>query len=84
MKTLIMVLGACILMVCGAANAADGQRIAKAKAACQANSTQCSQEKSAAKANAQKEAQAAKSACSKNPSACDNAKAKAKNAASQY
>ena len=79
MKKFAMMLGACTLLVWGAANAADGQAVAKAKSACQANPTQCSQ----AKAQAQKEAKAAKDACAKNQSACDNAKAKAKSAVKQ-
>ncbi|WP_336220708.1 late histone H1 [Citrobacter amalonaticus] len=79
MKKFAMMLGACTLLVWGAANAADGQAAAKAKSACQANPTQCSQ----AKAQAQKEAKAAKDACAKNQSACDNAKAKAKSAVKQ-
>lgn len=80
MKKLSMMLGACILMAWGAANAADGQIVTNAKTACQNNPTQCSQAKSAAKENAQKEAKAAKDACAKNQSACDNAKTAAKNA----
>lgn len=80
MKKLASYIGACVLLVWGVANAADGQAIAKAKAACQANPTQCAQEKIKAKADAQKEAQAAKQACAKNQSACENAKAKAKSA----
>lgn len=83
MKKLAMMLGACTLLVWGAANAADGQAVANAKSACQANPTQCSQAKSTAKADAQKEAQAAKNACAKNQSACDNAKAKAKSTVKQ-
>ncbi len=83
MKKLVLALCACTLMVWGAANAADGQAAAKAKSACQSNPTQCSQAKSTAKANAQKEAQAAKNACAKNQSACDNAKAKAKSSMKQ-
>lgn len=65
MKKLAMMVGACALLALGAANAADGQGLAKAKSDCQANPTQCAQAKSTAKANAQKEAQAAKSAASK-------------------
>ncbi|MFP2240987.1 late histone H1 [Pseudescherichia vulneris] len=83
MKKLAMMLGACTLLVWSVANAADGQGVAKAKSACQENPTQCSQAKSTAKADAQKEAQAAKNACAKNQSACDNAKAKTKNAVKQ-
>lgn len=80
MKKLAAMIGACALLVWGCANAADGQAAAKAKSACQANPTQCSQ----AKANAQKEAQAAKDACAKNQTACNDAKTKAKNAASRH
>ncbi|MFU0968511.1 late histone H1 [Kluyvera ascorbata] len=79
MKKLAMMLGACTLLVWGAANAANGQAVTKAKSACQANPTQCSQ----AKSDAKKEAQAAKDACTKNQSACNNAKAKAKSAVMQ-
>ncbi len=81
MKKLAMMLGACTLLVCGAASAANGQVAANAKSPCQDNPTQCSQAKSTAKATAQKQAQAAKDACAKNQSACDNAKANVKNAA---
>ena len=84
MKKLAIMIGTCTLLAWGAANAADGQAAAKAKSACQANPTQCSQAKSTAKADAQKEAQVAKNACAKNQSACDNAKTKAKNAVSQH
>lgn len=70
MKKLAMALGACTLLVWGAANAANGQAVSKAKSACQNNPTQCSQ----AKSDAQKEAKAAKDACAKNQAACDNAK----------
>ncbi|CAM3834158.1 TPA: late histone H1 [Klebsiella variicola] len=80
MKQFAMALGICALMVCGAANAANGQMISKAKSACQNNPTQCSQAKSTAKADAQKEAKAAKAACAKNETACNNAKNNAKNA----
>lgn len=83
MKKFAMMLGTCTLLVWGAANAADGQAAAKAKSACQANPTQCSQAKSEAKAQAQKEAKAAKDACAKNQSACDNAKAKTRSAVKQ-
>lgn len=76
-------MGACALLAWGAANAADGQAAAKAKSACQANPTQCSQAKSDAKAQAQKEAKAAKDACAKNQSACENAKAKTRSAVKQ-
>lgn len=76
MKKLAMMLGACTLLARGAANAANGQVVTKAKSACEANPTQCSQ----AKSDAKKEAQAAKDACDKNKSACDEAKTKAKNA----
>lgn len=76
MKKLAMMLGACALLVWGAANAANGQAVAQAKSACESNPTQCSQ----AKSDAKKEAQAAKDACGKNKSACDDAKNKAKNA----
>ncbi|WP_223802307.1 late histone H1 [Kluyvera sp. CRP] len=69
------------MLICGAAAAANGQAVSKAKTACQDNPTQCDQAKSTAKANAQKEAKAAKDACAKNQTACDNAKAKAKSAA---
>lgn len=78
MKKLASCIGACVLLVWGVANAANGQAVAKAKSACEANPTQCSQAKATAKADAQKEAQAAKQACAKNQSACENAKAKAK------
>ncbi|WP_223271295.1 late histone H1 [Buttiauxella sp. B2] len=77
MTKLALMLGMYAVMACGAANAANSQTVTNAKAACQANPTQCSQ----AKANAQKEAQAAKSACAKNQAACDNAKTKARSAA---
>ena len=80
MKKFAMALGICALMVCGAASAANGQVVSKAKSACQNNPTQCSQAKSTAKADAQKEAKAAKDACAKNQAACDNAKTAAKNA----
>lgn len=74
MKKLAMALGICALMACGAASAANGQVVSKAKSACQNNATQCAQAKSTAKADAQKEAKAAKDACAKNQAACDNAK----------
>ncbi|CAM6305021.1 late histone H1 [Klebsiella michiganensis] len=80
MKKLAMALGICALMACGAASAANGQVVSKAKSACQNNATQCAQAKSTAKADAQKEAKAAKDACAKNQAACDNAKTGAKNA----
>ncbi len=80
MKKLAMALGACTLLVWGVANAANGQTIPKAKSACQSNPTQCSQAKSTAQADAQKEAKAAKDACAKNQTACDSAKTAAKNA----
>lgn len=80
MKKLAMALGICALMACGAASAANGQVVSKAKSACQNNATQCAQAKSTAKADAQKEAKAAKDACAKNQAACDNAKTAAKNA----
>jgi len=81
MKKITLMLGACAMLICGAATAANGQAVSKAKTACQDNPTQCTQAKSTAKANAQKEAKAAKDACAKNQTACDNAKAKAKSAA---
>ncbi|HHI2554940.1 late histone H1 [Klebsiella aerogenes] len=81
MKKLAMALGLSVLMACGAASAANGQAVSKAKSACQDNPSQCAQAKSTAKAGAQKEAQAAKDACAKNQSACDNAKSRAKSAA---
>lgn len=81
MKKMAIMLGACAMMVWGAANAANGQAVANAKSACQSNPTQCSQAKSNAKSQAQKEAKAAKDACAKNQTSCDNAKAKAKSAA---
>lgn len=84
MKKITLMLGTCAMLICGAATAANGQAINKAKTACQDNPTQCAQAKSTAKANAQKEAKAAKAAkdaCAKNQTACDNAKAKAKSAA---
>ncbi|HDG1692393.1 TPA: late histone H1 [Kluyvera georgiana] len=81
MKKITLMLGTCAMLICGAATAANGQAINKAKTACQDNPTQCAQAKSTAKANAQKEAKAAKDACAKNQTACDNAKAKAKSAA---
>ncbi|WP_270031019.1 late histone H1 [Klebsiella michiganensis] len=65
MKKLAMALGICALMACGAASAANGQVVSKAKSACQNNATQCAQAKSTAKADAQKEAKAAKDACAK-------------------
>lgn len=74
MKKIAMMFGACLLLVWGSANAANGQAVAKAKSACESNPSQCSQ----AKSDAKKEAQAAKDACEKNKSACDDAKAKAK------
>ena len=76
MRKFAMTLGICALMTCGAAGAANGQVVSKAKSACQDNPTQCSQ----AKADAQKEAKAAKDACAKNQAACDNAKTAAKSA----
>jgi len=76
MEKLTITLVAYMLLALGPAHAANGQAIAKAKSACQANPTQCSQ----VKASAKKEVQAAKDACAKNPSACDNAKSKAKSA----
>ncbi|MDK9354850.1 late histone H1 [Lelliottia sp. V106_10] len=79
MKKFAMALGICALMACGAASAANGQVVSKAKSACQNNPTQCSQ----AKSDAQKEAKAAKDACAKNQSACDNAKAKTRSAVKQ-
>lgn len=80
MKKIATMVGACVLLAWGVANAADGQVVSKAKTACENNPTQCSQAKSTAKANAQKEAKAAKTACANNQTACDNAKAKAKDA----
>ncbi|MGU9647459.1 late histone H1 [Salmonella enterica] len=82
MKKIAMALGICALLACGAASAANGQVVSKAKSACQNNPTQCSQAKSTAKADAQKEAKAAKDACAKNQAACDNAKTTAKNGSS--
>lgn len=79
MKKVTLLIAACTFMVCGMANAANGQAVANAKAACQSNPTQCANAKSQAK----KEAQAAKEACSKNQAACNNAKSKAKKAMSQ-
>ena len=76
MKKLTILVGLCVALACGAANAANGQAATNAKAACQSNPQQCSQ----AKAKAQKETQAAKDACAKNKTACDNAKSKAKSA----
>lgn len=44
MKKLAMALGICALMACGAASAANGQVVSKAKSACQNNATQCAQQ----------------------------------------
>ncbi|WEF27127.1 late histone H1 [Klebsiella aerogenes] len=76
MKKSALLFGLFAIFVCSAANAAQGQAVANAKAACQNNPTQCANAKGAAK----KEAQAAKNACAKNQSACNNAKAKVKSA----
>lgn len=82
MRKMTVMLGLCVVMVCGAANAATSQVVTNAKTACQNNPTQCSNAKSAAKNTAKKETQAAKDACSKNQSMCDGAKSKAKSAVS--
>lgn len=78
MNKYVLALCTSVFMFCGASNAATGQIISMAKSACQNNQTQCSEAKSAAKSDAQKEVKVAKNACAKNQTSCDNVKTAAK------